>query len=331
MKAKISIFFMVITALICTWSIIPANSADSGFPKVVSLGTGAVGGAFNMVGVGAAKVWDRELHVKAKVAPGLALSNLRRFDKGKLDIVVSPSSWGNAAYLGLEEYGFPEPIQGFRVLCHVYPTIFHFVALKKSGLRKISDLKGKDVGCGPKAATYDKIVGKRLEANGIKYFGENPDINKRFANWNDMARLLGDGNLDACIMGASGLAPMPALQKLMEEKEIVALEWDQSVIENFKHPVFPTAAIKKELLPYLEKDHYSIQGGIASIIVRKDFSDEFAYALIQSIHKNIQEMAKTIPYWKYPVKYPEILTYDAGLPYHPGAIKYWKEAGVWNR
>ena len=309
----------------------PSTHAANDFPEVVAIGTGGVGGAYNMVGVGVSKVWDDELGVKVKVAPGLALSNLRRFAKGGLDIIVSPSSWGNAAYLGLEEFGFPEPIRNFRLLTHIYPSYFHYVALKKSGLRKISDLKGKHVGCGPKAATYDKIVGKRFEANGIKYFGDDPDIKKRYANWDDLARMLGDGNLDACIVGMSGLAPQPALQKLMEEKEIVALEWDESVIKDFKHPVFPTAAIPKELLPYLDKDHYCIQGGIATIVVREDFSDEFAYALIKSIHKNIDKMAESIPYWKYPIKYPETYTLDSGLPYHPGAIKYWKEAGLWNR
>ena len=36
-------------------------------------------------------------------------------------------------------------------------------------------------------------------------------------------------------------------------------------------------------------------------------------------------------FWKYPVVYPDILTTDLGVPYHPGAIKYWKEAGLWNR
>jgi TRAP transporter TAXI family solute receptor len=322
---------MVFTVLICSWGIIPVHSADNAFPKVVSLGTGSVGGGYNMVGVGAAKVWDKELGVKAKVAPGLSLSNLRRFAEGRLDIIVSPSSWGTAAYQGLEEYGFPKPIQSFRVLCYVFPDEFHFVALKKSGLRNISDLKGKRVGCGPKAATYDKIVGKRLEANGLKYYGDNPDIKKTFANYNDLARLLGDGNIDATIMGVSGIAPFPALQKLMEEKEIVALEWDKSVIENFKHPVFPTGVIKKELLPYLDKDHSCILGGIASLVLRQDFTDEFAYALIKSIHQNLQKMGEENPFWKYPTKYPEILTYDSGLPYHPGAIKYWKEVGVWNR
>lgn len=330
MRTKLFLLTVVLVCVLFIGGIVSVKAADESFPKVVSLGTGSVGGGYNMVGVGAAKIWDKELGVKAKVAPGLALSNLRRFAEGRLDTVVSPSSWGTAAYNGMEEYGFPEPIQNFRVLCYVFPDFFHFVALKKSGLKHISDLKGKRVGCGPKAATYDKIVGKRLEANGLKYFGDHPNIKKTFSNYNDLARLLGDGNIVATIMGLSGLTPFPALQKLMEEREIVVLEWSKSALD-FKYPVFPVGVIKKELLPYLDKDHHCIVGGIASIIVRQDFSDEFAYALIKSIHQNLAKIAEENPYWKYPTKYPEILTYDSGLPYHPGAIKYWKEVGAWKR
>ena len=45
----------------------------------------------------------------------------------------------------------------------------------------------------------------------------------------------------------------------------------------------------------------------------------------------IGKMAEENPYLGYPKKYPEVLTYDSGLPYHPGAIKYWKEVRAWNR
>ena len=330
MRNKLLLLTITVACVLLTLGTGSVQAADDSFPKVVSLGTGSVGGGYNMVGVGAAKVWNKELGLKAKVAPGSAVSNHRRFAEGRLDIVVAPSSFSKAAWGGLKALGFPQPIQNFRVLGYIFPDIFHFVALKKKGLKNVIDLKGKRVGCGSKASTYDKIIGKRLEANGIKYFGDNPDFKKTFSNYNDLARLLGDGNLDATLIGVSGIAPFPALQKLMEEKELVALEWSKAALD-YKDPIFGVGMIKKEILPYLKKDHYSIVGGIASFIVRQDFSDEFAYALIKSIHQNLPKIAETNPYYKYPNRYPEILTLDAGVPYHPGAIKYWKEAGLWNR
>jgi TRAP-type uncharacterized transport system substrate-binding protein len=116
----------------------------------------------------------------------------------------------------------------------------------------------------------------------------------------------------------------------MEEKEIVALEWSDAALE-YKDPVFPVAAIKKELLPYLDKDHKAVNGGIGQIVVRADFSDELAYALTKAIHTNLDKLGEENPYWRYSTRYPETLTEDHGLPFHPGAVKYWKEVGAWKR
>jgi TRAP transporter TAXI family solute receptor len=330
MKKMRGSMFLFIILTVFFFSVVPSGAAEEPFPKILSFGTGGVGGAFNMVGVGIAKYWDKDLGIKAKIAPGLALGNLRKFGAGKLDMIVTPSTWDHAAWQGLEAYGFKEPIKNFRVLCGIYPTIFHFIALKSSGLKTVADLKGKRVNCGPKAATFDKILGGRIEANGLKFFGDKPDFKKMNTNWNDGNRLLADGNIDATLTGQSGLSPMPSTRKLMEEKELVALEWSDAALA-YKDPVFPVATIKGELLPYINKDFTSVNGGIGQIVVRADFSDALAYALTKVIYENLDKLAEENPFWRYSKEYPETLTADNGMPFHPGAVKYWKEAGVWKR
>jgi TRAP-type uncharacterized transport system substrate-binding protein len=91
------------------------------------------------------------------------------------------------------------------------------------------------------------------------------------------------------------------------------------------------AVIKKELLPYLDKDHAAVNGGIGQIVVRADFSDELAYALTKAIYTNLDKLGEENPFWRYSKRYPETLTADNGMPFHPGAIKYWKEVGAWKR
>jgi TRAP-type uncharacterized transport system substrate-binding protein len=85
--------------MLTTFGNMPIKASNESFPKIVSFGTGSIGGAWNMVGVDAAKYWDKELGLKAKVAPGASLSNLHRFGEGRLDMLVGASTWGSAALL----------------------------------------------------------------------------------------------------------------------------------------------------------------------------------------------------------------------------------------
>lgn len=327
---KISLVSVLFISVILGFSFTPAFGNEKAFPKIVSIGTGSIGGAYNMVGVTVSKYWNKDIGLRAKVIPGLNLSNLVRFDKGNMDMIVSASSWGLAAWEGREDFGFTKPIRSFRVLCYIYDDIWYFVSLKKSGLNNISDLKGKRVGCGAKAAVFDKIIGNRIEANGLKYFGEDTDIKKVYTSWQDMARLLGDGRIDAILGGISGSVPHPAIRELMEENDLTAVEFNKAAIE-YESKLFPVGVIKKDQFPFLEKDYYGINAGRASIVIREDFSDDFAYMLTKTIHENLKKMGEENPYWQYADKHNDLLTYESGLPYHPGAIKYWKEIGAWKR
>ena len=64
-------------------------------------------------------------------------------------------------------------------------------------------------------------MGNKMEANGIPY---NDNSKMRIANFQDMAIMVGDGTLDACAAMLEGFTPQPATLRLMQEKEIVALE-----------------------------------------------------------------------------------------------------------
>lgn len=306
----------------------PAPPPKPAFPELLPMGTGSAGGGYHMLTMGLLKYWKEELGIELALTPGVVLHNLRRFEAKRIDILVSPSVWMYAGWIGEEELGFPVPIRDLRIMFYIYPNPFYIIALKDSGMTKIADLKGKRVGLGPKAAVWDRMLGPKLEANGIKYF-EDPDIGKTFATWSDMCEMVGDGTLDACVAMVEGVMPQPATMKLMEEKELVALEWDPAVIKQFEGTVFCPAVIKKEALPFLDEDHHCFEGGVASIVVRDTMDEDLIYALTKTFYENLDKLAAENPYWGYPVQFPEILTADYGIPYHPGAIKYWKEVGIW--
>jgi len=325
---KVVVLFAAICVIIAVGIMPLVASAAKPFPKMIAVGTGPVGGGFNMLTVGISKYWKKDLGITVNMVPAVIKHNLVRFGEGRLDVMLSASGWYNGGYEGKKEMGFEKPVRSLRAMFHIYSNPYYFIALKKSGLRTIADMKGKRYGGGPNKAVWGILVGHKLEANGVKYF-DNSKMS--IANFRDMCQMLGDGTLDACVTMFEGLVPQPPAHKLMQEKELVALEWDPAVLEQFKNDTFGPAVIKKELLSFLEKDHHCWEGGMAVFIARDDVDEDLVYALTNSFHKNLNKLAAENPYWKYPVKYPEVLTFDGGIPYHPGAIRYWKEVGRWTR
>jgi TRAP transporter TAXI family solute receptor len=304
------------------------GAAMAEIPESIVIGSGPVGGGFNMISVGISKYWKQDIGVTTNIVPGVLKANLVKFEQGKLDILLSAAGWYNGAYEGRQDMVFQKPAKSLRAMFHIYSNPYYMIALKKSGLRKIADLKDRRYGGGPNKAVWGILLGHKLEANGVKYF-DNSKMS--IANFRDMAQMLGDGTVDACVTMFEGLVPQPPVHKLMQERELVALEWDPAVLEKFKGDTFGPAVIKKELLSFLEKDHHCWEGGTAAFMARDDVDEDLVYALTKSAHKNLEKLAAENPYWKYPVKYPSILTWDGGVPYHPGAIKYWKEAGLWEK
>ena len=300
-------------------------------PDIIAVGSGPVGGGFNMVTMGINKYWEKDLGITAQVVPGTVKDNLIRFISGRLDVLLSASGWYQAAWKADEKYGFKEPAKELRIMFNIYSNPFYLIALKKSGLKNVADLKGKRVGCGPAQDTWEKLIGDKFEANGLKFFGDKPDFTKIYANFQDMARMLGDGTLDACVSMVEGLTPQPPAQQLMQERELVALEWAPGVVEKFKGTYFGPALIKKEVLPFLTKDHLCFEGGMAAMCAAAKVDAELVYRLTKSMHKNLKQLAEENPYWKYPVVFPDVLMVDNGVPFHPGAIKYWQEAGIWKK
>ncbi len=295
--------------------------------KSLVVGSGPVGGGFNMVMAGISKYWKKDLGITTNIIPGSMPANLKKFAKGKLEIVMGAGGWYNAMYEG-NQMIFKEPAKFARVMFHVYDNPWYLVALKSSGLRKISDLKGKRYGGGPNKRIWAYIMGDKMEANGVEYV-KNSSVS--IANFQDMAIMVGDGNLAACPSMLEGFTPQPATQRLMQEKELVALEWDPKVIEKFKNSMFNATVVKGGTVPFIKKDFHTFTGGAATFIARDDVDEELIYNLTKTMHKNLKTMAAENPFWKYPTVVPEILTFDGGVPYHPGAIRYWKEAGLWKR
>ena len=69
----------------------------------------------------------------------------------------------------------------------------------------------------------------------------------------------------------------------------------------------------------------------AQLIVRKDFPDELAYRFAKNLSENWKVIEESHPAGAEWSQTPELLFRGSILPFHPGAVKYYEETGVWEQ
>jgi TRAP transporter TAXI family solute receptor len=297
----------------------------------IEIATGTYGASFYVVGTVIAKVLQEELKIPcvASVTEG-AGENVRLIDRGSVEAATIPTATMWMAWTGRKPY--EKQYQKSRLLAYLYPNPTAFFALTRSNIKNIKQLKGKRVGCGAAPTTWDYITQPQLEAHGIDY---NKDIKKVFGGFDALATQLGDGIIDATITSVGGgKFLMPAFKELAFSKPITALEYDKEAIKTMveKVPYFTAFEIPAGVLPGWEKQTYpTVDLSGPYLVVSEDFPEEVAYSMTRILHRNTERLGKLSQDLSYMVTNPKsVVTWQAKvIPFHPGAVRYWKEVGLW--
>ena len=69
---------------------------------------------------------------------------------------------------------------------------------------------------------------------------------------------------------------------------------------------------------------------MSALAARDDMPDDVAYEIVKTLHENIEQIVLLLPAVRAAVENPDVFTSSSDpFPYHPGAIRYWKEVGLW--
>ncbi len=312
------------------------ETAKSGDREFITLGSVPVGGVFNQVGAAIASVvnefkGDAKWKVQAKGTQG-SKQNIRMLDKGEIQLGMSNSAISYYAARGTD--GWDKPYQ-IRAVVTLAPNIGLFITKKDSGINTIADLKGKRVSVGPAGAGFEMFLGPLLTAHGVKYSGsaEDADFTPQNEIYTDAVQSLADGNADAAFMG--GAIPTPAVVQACNTSDIHFITYDPEVrtklIEDL--PFFSPATIpakNKDGNPTykgMETDFEAMDVGSMQLITHADVDEELIYDLTKSIWENRAEIVKQHPSARAISE--NNAARNTGTEFHPGAIRFYKEIGIW--
>lgn len=289
--------------------------------RQLSMGTSTVGGIFYNIGNPIAQCVNKalpEVNITAEFTEG-SVENLRLMGRKRMHLAVISPQIGYFARKGMAMFK-DNPVD-FGVVVRLLPNTNVWVVLEKSDIKSFSDLKGRKVGVGPASGGLGTIAQTQLQFNGIDY---KKDIKPYFMGAGEMAEALKDGTIEAAILTAE-LTHMVA-----STHKIRVLSWNEKDVANLisKQPFFGRYLLPPNFFKGVNYPVLTIDNGI-QLICLKDMEEDLVYKLTKTIIENIECISKIYA----PAKdlTPEWMASELGNPFHPGAIKYFKEKGLWKK
>ncbi len=288
------------------------------------IGTGGTAGTYYPVGgmIANAVSQPGKIVVTAQASTG-SVANVNGIVGGSLESGFSQADVATWAQKGNGIYEGKPNVPGLRLIANLYPESVHVVVKKGSGIKSVADLKGKRVALDePGSGT---LVNARaiLLAYGLK----EADIKPEYIKPNQAADKLKDGSLDAFFF--TGGAPAGAIAELASAGggiDLLAIDGAQAEALRKSSPFFSTDTIAAET--------YKGVATVATLAVGAQWvtSDKADATVVYEITKALfgadaqKQLAAGHAKGKFITK--ENAVKSAGIPFHPGAEKFYKEAGL---
>ena len=305
-------------------TLLGCSGGSDGGPKFFSIGTAPPGGAFFVVGGAIAQVIDENTRaggwqVSSEATKGTQ-ENIRRLAKNELDFALANAA---ISYFATRGEGKWEGKQEIRAVMTLAPNIALFIAPRGSGVSAMADLEGKRVVVGPAGAGFDHFLRPILQAHGITYDDFTPLHNTQAA----AVDMLADGSAAAAFLG--GAVPTASITQASASQEIHFIPFDATAKAGLfeQYPFFAPAKIPADTYRGQREEYAGMNVGNMHLITRASLDEDTVYAFTKALYENRAEVVKKHPAGR--AINPKNIVRDTGTPFHPGAIRYFKEIGIW--
>ncbi len=290
----------------------------------MSLGTAPPGGAFFVVGGALAEVLEQHQgeagwRVSAEATKGTQ-ENIRRLARGELDLALANSA---ISYFAVRGEGGWEEAQEVRAIMTLAPNVALFITPKSSGLESISDLRDQRVVVGPAGAGFEYFIRPLLAAHGLTY----DDFDPLYATQVGAVDMLGDGAAGAAFLG--GAVPTASITQAAAGQEVHFMPLDEDARQQLinDYLFFRPAVIPAGTYRGLEEDYPGLDVGSMHLIVPAAQDEEVVYQATRTLYENRAEVVERHPAGR--AINPANVIRDTGTEFHPGAIRYYREIGIW--
>ena len=315
-------WLMVVVAAVFAITVVSGTGALAQTRRI-SIGTADTGGVYYIYGGAISKVISANIpgtQATAEVTPG-AVDNIKMLQNNSIDFAFTKSDAAAEAIKGVGPFASTGKVQ-VRAIAVLYPDVAHVVVVP--GINKLEDMKGKRISTSAPGSGHEMVALKLLEAAGV-----NPlkDFTRERISLSESANAYKDRKIDGFFF-ATGL-PAASMLDLgatpgLSYKILDVQSYLPAIIK--KHGrIYNEAVIPKGTYSKQDKDVKTI--AVPVIFVTTAAMDEkLVYAITKNLFdKKADLVAIHKEANKLSLKSAIVL---AEVPFHPGAVKYYKEQGV---
>jgi len=315
-------FVSLVCIMVAVAVVLGPGKAAMAKDYLISIGAAGTGGTTYPMNAGIAEVIANEVpeirNATAQVTGG-SFENVRLLQRGHIQLATASAAASYAAYHGIGRFK-KRPIDKLRSIAWAHGSQVHVVSLKKSGIKKLEDLKGKRISIGPPGSQAAGNMMKLFEVLGTT----EKDYKIEFLSFTEGVNALKDRRINATVVSAG--FPVSSIQDLSTTHSIHILPWPDSLMDKLlaKYPVYAKGMIPAGTYKNIDVDTPVLISPV-TYMTSSEIPEDLIYKITKAIYKNIDWLSKNIHYkfnqWNFDPSIKRI------APLHPGAEQFYREIG----
>ena len=300
---------------------------QAGAKTRLSIATGGTGGVYYPYGGAIARVITEHLpNVEATAeVTAASVDNLKLVRDHKSDLAFSLADTLDDAVAGRGAFARNGPVPA-RVLAVLYDNFTHLVASGSSRVVRIAHLAGKYVSIGAAGSGTELIASRVLRAAGLE---PGRDFKPVSLGVSQSVDALKDGKIDAFFWSGGvptasvlDLASTPGIawRLVPNDDALGALQ------EAYGPALYSRLIIPRDAYPGLPAE-VTVVGVANLLVVHRDMPEQLAYDITRLLFVHQAELVAV--HAEAARLRPATASTASPAPFHPGAIRYYRERGSW--
>ena len=289
----------------------------------ITVATGPAGTLYSQLGTALSTVYQEQTGLTSTARPhGGTSQYLPQLSRGEVDLGINSGLDANAAFAGNEPY--PEAMENVRAVLVISNAPYGFIARADSDIQTVEDVAGHRVITGYRTLALFDDVNRAVLATGGLTLDDVESVVETNVPQAVQALAEDDVDVTASILGIPVHREVDA--GISGGTRVVALGDNEQPIEDL--PAFFAGTLEPSDATVGVEEPTRVAFYNSYLNTGTHMSEDDVYELARIAHQNWDDMQQAVPALRG-TPADNMVPEEISHPFHPGAIRYFREAGLW--